>query len=203
MIRACKVTVLLLALLAGGCSTSPDIYLLAKYGKDIGISGFEVCKNYGCKARVRVAFNDSEWGRVREIFSGAPTSAAAERERVREAVALMERIVGPKAGTAGDGPGAPIINIDTEGQLDCIDEAYNTTTYLRLIASEGLLKWHEVGEPHQRGDFITGWPHNTATVIERETKTAYTIDSWFHANGEMPEVVLLSEWLSGWSPPEA
>jgi hypothetical protein len=184
----------MLAILAGGCSTSPDIYLLAKYGKDIGISGFDVCKNYGCKARVRVAFNESEWGQVREIFA---------RERVREAVALMERIVGPKAGTAGDGPGAPIINIDTEGQLDCIDEAYNTTTYLRLIAAGGFLQRHDVGEPHQRGGFITGWPHNTATVIERETKTAYTVDSWFHANGEMPEVVLLSEWLSGWSPPEA
>lgn len=203
MIRACKVPVLLLAIAAGGCITSPDVYLLGKYGKNIGVSGFDVCKNYGCKARVHVGFDAGEWGSVREVFAGRPENAAAERERIRAAIAMMERIVGPKAGTANDGPGAPIINIETEGQLDCIDEAYNTTTYLRLLASEGLLKWHDVGDPHQRGDFITGWPHNTATVIERETHTAYTVDSWFHANGILPEVVLLSDWLAGWSPAEA
>ena len=41
---------------------------------------------------------------------------------------------------------------------------------------------------------------NTATVIEHGSGMAYTVDSWFHANGEIPETVLLKDWLDGWSP---
>jgi hypothetical protein len=201
MVRAC---VLLLAFLALGCSTSsPDRWLLAKYGKESRISGFAVCKNFGCKKRVPVAFDGAEWARVRDIFEGPPASPAGERERIGLAIALMERIVGPKAGTQGDEAGAPLISAITEGQLDCIDETYNTTTYLRLIASDGLLAWHDVGEPYQRGGLASGRVHNTATIVERGSNTAYTVDSWFHANGQAPEVVLLADWLSGWSPAEA
>jgi hypothetical protein len=184
-----------------GCASSPDPYLLSKYGGKNTLSQFQVCKNYGCSTRVMVTFAPSEWNQVRAAFAVPAADAHAEREQIRHAIALLETLVGPKAGTANDRAGADILTLNREGQLDCIDEAYNTTTYLRLIASDGLLHWHDVGTPVERGNFYDRWPHNTATVIEHGTNTAYTVDSWFHANGVMPETVLVKDWLAGWSPP--
>ena len=193
---------LLLLGLAGlaGCTTSPDRWLLSRYGAQNTLSSFRVCKNYGCAASVMIHLNDGEWAEVRAQFSPVAASTAEEREQVRHAIAMLEMLVGPAAGTSNDKPGADIVTFDREGQLDCIDEAYNTTTYLRLLAVQGLIKWHDVGQPMQRGSFIDRWPHNTATIVERGSGVQYTVDSWFHANGEMPETVLLKDWLAGWSP---
>jgi hypothetical protein len=203
MAGAHRFPIVFLALLAAACSTSPDRWLLAQYGARNSPSSFDVCKNYGCSAHVRVTFSAAEWAQVRAVFAVAPEGAAIERERIARAIALVETLVGPKAGTANDKAGAEIVTFHREGQLDCIDEAYNSTVYLRLIAADGLLRWHDVGEPYQRGGFFDRWPHNTATIVERRSHTAYTVDSWFHANGAMPETVLLKDWLAGWSPPQA
>ena len=43
-------------------------------------------------------------------------------------------------------------------------------------------------------------PHNTAILLENKTGEAYAIDSWFHANGELPEVLPLKEWRAGYNP---
>jgi len=203
MAGAHRFPIVFLALLAAACSTSPDRWLLAQYAAQNSVSSFDVCKNYGCSSHVRVTFSAAEWAQVRAVFAVAPESATMEREQIARAIALVETLVGPKAGTANDKAGAEIVAFSREGQLDCIDEAYNTTVYLRLIAADGLLHWHDVGEPYKRGGFFDRWPHNTATIVERGSRTAYTVDSWFHANGAMPETVLLKDWLAGWSPPQA
>lgn len=191
---------LVFALLCAGCAASPDIWLLSRYGKDNSLSAFRICKNYGCAANITVSLNQAEWSEVRALFSPPARTASEERGQVRHAIALLETMIGPKAGTANDQAGAPIFNASREGQLDCIDEAYNTSTYLKLMAADGLLRWHDVGEPVQRGHFLDRWPHNTATLVEQGPGTRYAVDSWFHANGAMPETVLLKDWLDGWSP---
>lgn len=66
-----------------------------------------------------------------------------------------------------------------------------------------MLQWHDTGPSAQRGYIFNGWPHNTATLIERGSRSPYTVDSWFHKNGELPETVPLADWLAGWSPPQA
>jgi hypothetical protein len=146
--------------------------------------------------------SDAEWGEVRNVFMPAPANAAEERERIREAVALIERMVGPKAGTANDEAGAVIVTTNKRGQLDCIDEAYNTSNYLRFMHEDNLIDWHDIGEPARRGYIINRWPHNTATVIEHGSGASYAIDSWFGPNGALPDVVPLEDWRDGWSPPE-
>ncbi|MSP94591.1 MAG: hypothetical protein EXR00_04925 [Alphaproteobacteria bacterium] len=152
---------------------------------------------------MRVSLTGDEWSRVRALFASAPATAPEERETVRRAVALIETLVGPKAGTANDRPGADIVTTNREGLLDCIDEAFNTSTYLRFLAADQLLRWHDTGPSAQRGYIFNGWPHNTATLIERGSRSPYTVDSWFHANGELPETVPLQNWLDGWNPPQA
>jgi hypothetical protein len=158
-----------------------------------------VCHGYGCKLRTMVALNDDEWATVAELFVTGFENAAAEREQIAVAVGRIERLVGPKAGTAKD-KGENSLSLASAGELDCVDEAANTTTYLRLLAAKGLLRWHEVASPAARGRFFDGWPHNTAVVAEREGSARYAIDSWFFANGRPAAVVPLQQWLGGWRP---
>jgi hypothetical protein len=151
---------------------------------------------------MQVALDENEWPRIDGIFSLAAQTADEERHQIAEAVALMERLVGAKAGTEKDEPGlnSSVFRWDTDGQLDCIDETYNTTTYLKLFESRNLLRWHVPGPPAGRGNFVDGWPHNTATLVEAGSGARYTVDSWFGAHGEQPHIVPLQVWLDGWSP---
>ena len=192
-----------LALFCTACGHSPAEWMLGRYAGHDSLSAFQVCKNYGCSTRVTVSLRADEWNKVRALFTPPPEGAAEERERIRQAIGLLETLVGPKAGTEHDEGGAPLVNFNREGQLDCIDESVNTTTYLRFLAADQLLRWHDVGKPAARGYFLDNIrPHNTATVVERDSGVVYTMDSWFHANGVPPETVLLSAWLDGWDPPQ-
>jgi hypothetical protein len=194
---------LALAVLCASCNHSPAEALHARYGDQNDISAFLVRSEYGCAKKQWVSLDEAEWTQVRSSFIPAATNAADERENVRKAVALIESSVGPKVGTDIDRAGATIFTYDKRGQLDCIDEAYNTTTYLRLMAADDLIKFHDIGEPARRGYIINRWPHNTATVIEHDSGTNYAVDSWFGANGMLPDVVTLDAWLDGWDPEDS
>ena len=88
-----------------------------------------------------------------------------------------------------------------KGQLDCIDESINTTSYLQMLDKAGHVRFHDVGSIALRGNrFDLMLLHNTATLIDRESVVSYAIDSWFRANGIAPDVVLLDEWIEGWKP---
>lgn len=196
-------TTALLSMLLSSCGHSPAGSLQARYREENKIAAFLVCSEYNCSTRQWVSLNETEWNEVRSNFLPAPLNAVEERERIRSAIALIERLVGPKAGTDIDRAGAAILTLDKRGQLDCIDEAYNTTTYLRLMDADNLVRFHDIGEPARRGYIFNRWPHNTATVVERGTGASYAVDSWFGANGALPDVVTLQSWLEGWSPPDS
>jgi len=190
-----------LALVLCGCGGSPARDLLMEVeGRPQSPDRFGVCKGYGCDELVLTSFSTREWARIEAIFDDPAPDATSERRRIAEAVGEVERLVGPKTGTDRDAPGAAIINFSRQGQMDCIDEAFNTTLYLRMMADAGLLRWHDVGEPARRGYVVDGWPHNTATVIGRNTGRGWAVDSWFHGNGVPPEIVPLDVWLDGWTP---
>jgi hypothetical protein len=163
-------------------------------------TNFVFCAEYGCTSRWDMTITGAEWEQVRAVFEQPAPDAAAERRQMALAVGLIERIVGPKTGTDIDKPGATILFASTKGQLDCIDEAHNTALYLTFMARDGLLKWHDVGEPIIRGYVLDRWFHNTATVVEKATGEVWVIDSWFGANGEPADVVTAEQWLAGWEP---
>ncbi len=198
-----KGAALSLAVICTSCSHSPAEPLLARYEEQNDVSSFLVCSEYGCATKQWVSLDESEWNQVGSIFLPESQNAAEERERIREAVALIKKLVGPKAGTDIDRAGATIVMMDKRGQLDCIDEAYNTTTYLRMMDADNFIKFHDIGEPARRGYILNRWPHNTATIIEHGTEASYVVDSWYGANGALPDVVTLELWMDGWSPTQS
>ena len=199
--RAFRYISIWLGLMAAGCATSPTRELLADFGdQTTAWSEMGICAGYGCTTYYKLGLDTAEAGRILAAYGAPAASPAEERQAIRRAVAEIELIVGPKTGTDGDEPGAAIINFSRRGQMDCIDESFNTTTYLRLMEKHGLLRFHKVGEPLRRGYFLDRWPHNTATVIDLADGQRYVVDSWFHGNGVPPEVVAAEEWLKGWHP---
>ena len=168
-------------------------------------SRFSICYGNTCAKRATVSLSSEEWRQVRLLFAPAAPVAAQERAAIAHAVALLEQIVGTKTGTHQDLP-MDVPGFGKPGQLDCIDEATNTTVYLTLLYNDALLRWHTVGGRATRGPFtglVTSWPHSTSVVRDISSGEQYAVDSWFLANGEPPYIVPMSVWWSGWRPDAA
>ncbi|MEM7792178.1 MAG: hypothetical protein AAF546_12310 [Verrucomicrobiota bacterium] len=184
-------------MLVSGCfSMSPEKYLRHYDIRPPAVDDFETCASVGCKRRSNLSYTQEEWQRISALFIPEATNAALEREQIRLAIALMEQINGQKNNTHSDNPRNQLLGANGS-QLDCIAETVNTTVGLIIMRQEGLIRFHEIGHPEHRGFAQFKLPHNTATVIERETGIGYAIDSWIRANGELPEVSLVDEWKAG------
>ncbi|MGH8616211.1 MAG: hypothetical protein ACREUW_00860 [Burkholderiales bacterium] len=195
----------LAAALAGCASLGPDGPRTLEQEVQAGVErspspvALPVCHGYGCYGRTLVTLSAAEWREVRAMFSPPPADGTTERARIAETVGLLERMIGPKTGTAGDLPGTPFAMNDL-GQLDCVDESINTSTYLHLMEQSGLLRYNTVRDLRRRTRFFGLAQHYTAVVEDKATGRQYAIDSWFHANGKPAEVVELDRWLAGWDP---
>ena len=154
---------------------------------------FFVCTDYHCDIGETVALAQDDWAQIRNLFP-VGLSPEEERERIRAAIALLETSVGAITGTWRDLAG----NVDGSGrggQLDCISESKNTTTYLKLLSDDGLLIWHSVGNRHVRHRIFA--PHWTAVIIDRMTGERFSVDSWYFDNGEPPVIQPLKDWFKG------
>lgn len=162
---------------------------------------FSFCWGGTCAAVETIGLTNEEWAKVHEVFNPMPENAAEERFRMMLAIGLLESLVGPKTGTAGDRAGT-YGNSAWPGQLDCNDEATNTTSYIRMMAAEGLIRFHEIQDTAVRG-FLFFARHSTAVIRERDSGVKYAVDSWFYDNGKPPVILPLPEWLNGWRPPHS
>lgn len=160
---------------------------------------YSICHNNGCAQFAFISLNDQQWSSVKAFFFPVASSAQHEREQIKLALALLEFYSGEQSTTYRDQAGNSLTE-GIQGQLDCIDEATNSTVYLRLLANADLLKFHQQSSRTSRGGIII--PHNTATILETQSEQRYAVDSWFEANGEPPHIVPLSDWRNGWKPEE-
>lgn len=155
---------------------------------------FQTCTDYHCDILQPVTLSPSHWQQIRALLP-PQKSAKQEREQIGKAIAQLEQMVGKLNGTwrdlaENDGDGSD------PGQLDCIAESLNTTTYLQLMEQDNLLKWHRA-EPRQRRNPWLFDFHWTATLLDREAQQIYAVDSWFFENGQPPVIQPIDEWLSG------
>ncbi len=204
MIRLIAVTT---ALILGGCNAGYPVappysgYLNTKGLKaDQDPMQFEHCYGYGCDRIADVTFTEADWRDIEKTFLPAPASHRQERESIAKAVAIFEQKVGAQTGTDADKRGT-FRNMG-DGQLDCVDESTNTTIYLMLLQKRGLIKMHNIESPTTRFPIIHSgrWPHQAAVISENRSRAPYVVDSWFHDNGEPPEIVPIKQWKKGWKP---
>jgi hypothetical protein len=168
------------------------------------LHGFDVCTGGGCAEVRHVSFSDDEWQRITSIFMNARmvSNAEQERDQIALAIGVFESIVGSKTNTETDLAGT-FGNSDYPGQLDCNDEAINSTTYMRLMRQNGLLKFHDIEDMRTRNFFFTGWPHSTAVIHETASGEKFAVDSWFYDNGFPATIVPFAVWKSGYIPEDS
>ena len=161
---------------------------------------FEACVDYHCDRQRPVMLDEPTWQRVASLFL-VNDSAQTERANIARGIALMERLVGQQTGTWQDRPRNSAGTGQT-GQLDCIAESINTTTYLRLLEQAGLLRWHSVEQRIKRQRWLVAI-HWTAVIRATDTDLRYAVDSWYGDNGTPPLVQLLSDWRAALPAPPA
>jgi len=162
-------------------------------------SYFHICYAHGCKKKALISLTSSEWNNIRKVFSSKPTSPSRERENISEAISILETIVGERSGTSAD-LGGSFPGALKKNQMDCVDEALNTSVYITMMEKEGLLQFHELYRLARRGIFITGWPHQASVIVEKDSGREYVVDSWFLDNGKPPFILPVEKWKSGWRP---
>ena len=166
------------------------------------LDAFEICHSGGCAEVSAVALSAEDWQQVSAIFATGAKNATEERAQIGTAIGVLESLVGEKIGTAGDLAGT-FGNSHYKGQLDCNDEAINSTTYMRLLASNGLMLLHAIEDTRTRNFFFTGWPHSTAVIREIATGERFAVDSWFYDNGHAATVVPFKVWKANYLPADS
>ena len=175
-------------------------YIEEWYGiVDPNPSNFKICYSHGCQQWAQVQLSSAQWERIRDVFAPRPSDAATERECIAVAIGMLESMVGPLTGTAGD-IGGSFQGTFRKKQMDCEDEAVNTSTYLTMMESDGLITYHDIYEPTMRGFVLNGWPHMATVLVDRQTGGKFVVDSWFVDNGHPAYVLPYKKWKSGWKP---
>ena len=158
-----------------------------------------VCHAYGCKMQTRFRFTDADIAELRTLMAKMRNSddARGERRAVAYAIGWIETRVGKEIGTDKDRPGMDFAASGDPTQQDCVDEATNTTSYLKVLDHNGLLKHHTVARPFSKENLlrgVAGWTHWTAVLVEKANGQRWAVDSWIYANGENPAIVEAEKW---------
>lgn len=201
--RRAPPALLLVALSACSFAQAPPPAITDRLSDDFVPSRLTYCFGHGCAQRQTVAFAPDDWNKVRALFATLPADAAAERERIRIAIGMLEDVAGDQAGTDGDRGRTQSFGYTLGSpQLDCYDEAINTSNFIGLMEREGLLRFYREDAPEQRlliaGDII----HATAVIAEKSGGRRFAVDSSYFDNGVAASVAPVEDWLNGWKPPE-
>ncbi|MCZ7654331.1 MAG: hypothetical protein M5R42_08565 [Rhodocyclaceae bacterium] len=159
---------------------------------------FTACHGNGCLNLAYLSLKPDQWRKLLDVFHPLAGNAEEERNRVRRAIALMEKYVGEATGTWNDKGGT--FN-GGEGQMDCIDESINATLYLTMFQKYGLMRGHPGSriEPREAGLLGDGliqpqyWLKQIILEIMKDTVFGLsTLGFWTTANRH-----LFFHWKSG------
>ena len=195
------------ALALSACAENPDhlntVYLDRFATREPTLASFTVCHGFGCTEVSHASLSVKEWQQVVAAFRPRAKNAAAERQQIGRAVALMERLAGPQTGTA-----APqwthkdmliLPNLGDTTQLDCVDEAVNTWTYMTMMERGGLLHFHRVAHLSNAGGLTDPNMRNTA-VVQEKGGGYYAVDASLVDYAVPPLIMPLTTWMGHWPP---
>jgi hypothetical protein len=164
----------------------------------------EVCHAYTCSKKTTFYFRPKDIKDIELVMRQTKKGDTPfqERRAIAYAIAMIEKKVGTRLGIK-DRAGMEFGGTGDASQQDCVDEATNTTSYLMVLQSHRLLKYHTVVVPMTKGallkatlqgDPVKYWPHWTAVIQEKKTGQRFAVDSWIYPNGENPAVVEVEKW---------
>lgn len=163
-----------------------------------------VCHAYTCKMQSPYTFSQADLAEIRAVMARTKKAdtAAEERRAVAYAIAHIEVKVGAKLGIK-DKAGMQFSASGDPTQLDCVDVATNTSSYLLVMQQNGMLKHHTVAMTQSKENLVKGfltlnpvkyWPHWSAILRENATGQRWAVDRWPFDQGENPAVQKVEEW---------
>src|SRR5256885_15535205 len=155
-----------------------------------------VCYGFVCRRREILDFTAGDRKALTQIMAAGRASAAAERAAAQKAVIWFDRRMGPILGTDKRVAKADFRYFDDKHNYDCWDVTRNTTSLLLVLQQWGLLKYHNVGDPHYRGNaLVLQTPHNTAVLVERATRLEWVVDMWPRGYSQPTDVMTVEKWV--------
>jgi hypothetical protein len=163
-----------------------------------------ICHAYTCKMKTPYTFRSNDIAEIKAVMDKVKKSDTPHEERrgVAYAIAHIDVKVGNKLGIK-DRAGMQFSASGDPTQLDCVDVATNTTSYLLVMQQNGLLKHHTVAMTQSKENLLRGalelnlvkyWPHWSAILKENATGQQWAIDRWPFDQGENPGVDKLEDW---------
>lgn len=164
-----------------------------------------ICFNRSCARTQTVTFTPDEIARV--IGQMAVCAGPAKRnwlQRLRIAMWQMELPAQKyQPALANDLP-VNSQEVGAEGRKGFVDNAANTTAFLRILEDMGTLPGRTTKSPRVRMSTSITCAHRAAVVVDQETGEQWSVASWYRANGHLPFVVPFEDWLHEspeWEPP--
>jgi hypothetical protein len=155
-----------------------------------------VCYGFVCRRRVELDFTAADRKTLTQIMAAGKASAVAERAAIQKAVLWFDKRMGPVIGTTTRVARADIRNRADASNYDCWDLTRNVSSLLLVLQQWGLLKHHTVGNPRYRGNILAmQLPHNTAVIVEKESRIEWAVDMWTTKYLQPPDVMLVEQWL--------
>lgn len=165
---------------------------IARAASDLTPQSIPICYHFGCKTLEVVSVSQEEWDQVKNWFAKPARNPVEEREQIKNAIGWLEVVVGRYTPIHRD-LGQDQLSNGGLGQMDCVDEEKNVSTFLRLFEDQELLKFHRVVEPAYRR---TAWDQHWAGQIEEvDSGNRWVVDSWFQAYGFNPYIQRTEQWV--------
>lgn len=177
-----------------------------KYAIDpSGSVTLRICFDWSCARRQNVTFSPDDMALLRRDMTVCPGNSLQDRlQRVRIGIWQMELLAQKYQPLLANDLAINDFEAGVEGRMDCVDNASNTTTYLRILKDIGELSGWSVSSPKVRDLFNVNTVHWTAVLVDTKNGDAWSVDSWYRPNGHLPMVMPLSSWMDekkGWEPP--
>lgn len=196
LIRACPLVLTCTLSMTNALQAQPIDPPIEPPLPDPRLHAIPVCYDFACKNRSLVSLSLPEWKQIAAWFDPPAKTPQQELQKIKQAVGWMEVLIGRHTPTHRDLAASlpPIDNYRDlfPGQMDCIDEATNTTTYMQLFQQHGLMRHFRVVETAYRKAIID--QHWAAQIQEKTSGKLYVVDSWFHPNGYLPVIQAREKW---------
>ena len=172
--------------------------------KDGGVT-LRICYNWSCNQQERVTFTGADMAEVLSYMATCHGEGLHDRiQRMRIGVWRMQLLARKYVPLLVNDRAINDDDAELEGRADCVDHTSNTNTYLHVLKDHGQLPGWTLVEPQVRNVMSPHGVHWTPVVTDDRTKREWSVDSWFHPNGQLPLVMPLRDWAAdkkAWEAP--
>lgn len=166
-----------------------------------------LCYNWSCASRQTIILSPDDIDLVKKRMATCEDNSLHNRlQRIRIGIWQMELLAEKYQPLLANDLPQNDDEEDVLGRTDCIDNSSNTTTYLHILQEIGELPGWSISTPEVRNRFNPITVHWGAVIVDSNSGSTWSVDSWFRPNGHLPMIMPLEDWFeekNAWEEPFA